>query len=225
MNGRDLCERIKHYGVKAKLKAECGGIACGLDRCPHCRGRPGRFEKHGVRSRLFLVLVEAVIERVRSYLTRWKCPLCGRTFTLYPDFALPFKRYVLPFIRERCAAYVDDTARTYREGVEREGVALSYWDADSGMALWPSTLWRWVGALGRFPVTVREALSLIKQKDPATGLFRVLGRMPIRAAKFRSARRKNVLRRCRELVTMDRDYARLFSVSVFPDLATRCGWG
>jgi len=170
-------------------------------------------------------LVEAVICRMRSYLTRWKCPLCGRTFTLYPDFALPFKRYVLPFIRERCAAYVDDVARTYREGIKEEDVAPSYWDPDSGTALWPSTLWRWVGALGRLPVTVREGLKLIKQKDPSTGLFRVLGGMPIRAAKFRSAERKIVLERCRGLVTMDRDYVRLFSVSVFPDLATRCGFG
>jgi len=68
--------------------------------------------KHGVRSRLFLVLVEAVILRVWSHLTRWKCPLCRRSFTLYPDFALPFKRHVLTFILERCAAYVEDRART-----------------------------------------------------------------------------------------------------------------
>ncbi|MDP7638362.1 MAG: hypothetical protein QGG73_01395, partial [Candidatus Hydrogenedentes bacterium] len=135
MNGRDLYERIKQYGLKAILKAECGGIACDLDRCPHCRGHPGRFMKHGVRSRLFLVLVEAVILRVWSHLTRWKCPLCRRSFTLYPDFALPFKRHVLTFILERCAAYVEDRARTYREGIEEEGVALCYWDADSGTAL------------------------------------------------------------------------------------------
>jgi len=85
-------------------------------------------------------------------------------------------------------------------------------------------LWRWVNRLGRFPVTVRQALNLIKQKDPSTDLFRALGRLRIRAGKFRSEARKLLLQRCRELVTADREYARLFSVSVFPELATRCGF-
>jgi hypothetical protein len=224
MNDRDLCERIKQYGIKAKLKAECGGITCDLDRCPHCRGRPGRFKRHGVRKRLFLVFAEDVIQRVWSYLSRWKCPLCKRTFTLYPAFALPFKRYVLAFIQARCAAYVADEARTYREGVEQGGVALCHEDADSGAQLWPSTLWRWVSALGHFAQTVRQALNLIKQKDPATGVFRALGGLRIREGKFRSQARKRVLRRCYELVTADRAYARLFTVSVFPGLATACGF-
>jgi len=88
----------------------------------------------------------------------------------------------------------------------------------------PSTLWRWVDRLGRFPVTVRQALNLIKQKDPSTDIFRAWGRLRIRADKFRGEARKLVLQRCRELVTADREYARLFLASVFPDLATRCGF-
>jgi hypothetical protein len=220
MNGRDPCEDIRKYGHEAKH----GWISCELDRCPCCQGQPVRFKQHGVRNRLFLVFADWVVRRVWSYLTRWKCPLCKRTFTLYPDFALPFKRYSLAFIQARCAAYVEDGARTYREGVKEEGVAISYEDADSGMVLWPSTLWRWVSSLGGFSETVRQALHLIKQKDPSTDVFRELGGLRIRAGKYRGEERKIVLQRCRELLTADRVHVRLLSASVFPDLATRCGF-
>jgi hypothetical protein len=220
MIGRDPCEDIREYGRQAK----CGGISCALDRCPRCNAAPLRFKRYGVRKRLFLVFANWMIRRVFSYLTRWKCPLCKRTFTLYPSFALPFKRYVLDFIRVRCAAYVEDEARTYREGVEEKEGAISHEDADGGAELWPSTLWRWVKTMGRLPVTVRLALNLIKQKDPSTGIFRALGRMQIRAGKFRSEACKTLLIRCRELTLADSVYRALFSVSFFPDLATRCGW-
>ena len=220
MNGRELVQVIRAYGERATGKE----ISCELDACPYCDAQRARFKQHGVRKRLFLVFADWVVQRVWSYLTRWKCPLCKRTFTLYPDFALPFKRYLLAFIQERCAAYVEDRARTYRQGVEEKGEPISHEDADKGAELWPSTLWRWVDTLGRFPVTVRQALHLIKQKDPATGVFRELGRLRIREGKFRSEGRRILLQRCRELVTADRVYGWLFSVPVFPDLATRCGW-
>jgi len=220
MNGRDLVETIKTYGKRAKNKE----IPCALDSCPCCGGRPAEFKWRGVRKRLFLALANWVVQRVWSYLPLWKCPLCQQSFTDYPPFALPFKRYVLPNIHERCVAYVKDEARTYREGVEAEGMAISYEDADSGTVLWPSTLWRWVSTLGGLPVTVREALDLIKQKNPSTGLFRALGEARIGDSKFRSAERKLVLQRCRELMLANRVYRDLFGVSIFPDLATACGF-
>jgi len=220
MMGRDLLERIKAYGKRARGKE----ISCGLDVCPRCGVRHGGFKWHGLRKRLFLVFADWVIQRVWSYLTRWKCPLCRRTFTLYSDFALPFKRYVLAFIGERGAAYVEDEARTYREGTQAEGMAISYEEADSGTQLWPSTLWRWVSTLGHFPETVRQALLLLKQKDPSSGVFRALGALRIRPGKYRSEKRKGVLRRCGELALADRAYTPLFQASIFPELATRCGF-
>ena len=120
---------------------------------------------------------------------------------------------------------MEDTAHTYREGVKEAGSPISHEDANRGAELRPSTLWRWAGRLGRFPVTVRQALNLIKQKDPSTDVFRVLGGQRIRPGKFRGEARKHVLERCRALVTVNQVYARVFSASVFPELATRCGFG
>jgi hypothetical protein len=185
---------------------------------------PRGFRWHGVRARVFLVVC-SVVERVASYVTRWKCPLCGRTFTWYPDFALPYKRYVLGFIQARCTGYVEDPACSYRSGVQEAGMPISYADVDSGTELQPSTLWRWESSLGSMPATACAALDLIKQKDPATGIFRALGTLYVVAHKYRSEGRRRVLMGCLELVCIDRVYAALFEVSVFPELAMGHGWG
>jgi hypothetical protein len=167
-----------------------------------------------VRKRLFLVFA-VVVHRVWTYLARWRCPRCLQTFTSYPEFALPYKRYPQSFIVERCAAYVEDRARTYDEGVKEEGQPISHEDADAGMELPPSALWRWVTALGGYSGTVDRALDLIKQKDPSTPLFRALaGLGRIRAGKFRSPEREMVLQNCRKLALVAREYARLFNTSL-----------
>jgi len=119
---------------------------------------------------------------------------------------------------------VEDRVGTYREGVEEGGMPICHEDKDGGTVLWPSTLWRWMDTLGRFPLTVGQALNLIKQKDPSTGVFRVLACLRIRGDKYRSEARKALLQRCRALTLADGVYRNLFSASLFPDLATRCGW-
>ena len=186
---------------------------------------PGGFRWHGVRARVFLVVVCAVVERVASYVTRWKCTCCGRTVTWYPDFALPYKRYVLGFIQARCAQYVEAPACSYRSGVQDEGMPICYEDPEKVKELQPSTLWRWVSSLGSMPATACAALDVIKQKDPATGIFRALGALHVAARKYRSEGRRRVLMGCLELVSIDRVYAALFEVCVFPELATGAGWG
>jgi len=220
MDGRDLIEVITKYGVWASGKK---GMECAVAACPRCHARPKTFWRHGTRLRLFLVFASVVV-RVWSYLPRWKCPACRGTFTQYPDFALPFKRYALPFMVERAGVYVTDEARTYAEGVEAEGVAICHEDADAGRSLWPSTLWRWVSTLGGFAETVRRALDLIKRKDPSTDIIRRLSGGQFRGAKFRSQARKGVLQRCRALLLAAPVYAELFGVGIFPDLATGVGW-
>lgn len=220
MDGRDLIEVITEYGAAASGKK---GIECAVGACPRCHRRQVGFRRHGVRKRLFLVFSEVVV-RVWSYLPRWKCPACRRTFTQYPDFALPFKRYVLPFLRERVSAYATDEALTYAKGVEEEGISICHEDTDEGRKLWPSTLWRWVRTLGGFPETVRRALDLIHQKDPSTDIVRRLSGGRFRAEKFRSEARGRVLQCCRELLLVEPVYAESFDVRIFPDLATGVGW-
>lgn len=177
-----------------------------------------------MRSRIILLVALSIVEHVQTYLTRWKCTFCLRTFTLYPEFAQPHKRYALPSIQERCAAYVEDKARTYAQSVSEGGLPIMYEDSDSGKQLWPSTVWRWISALGGFAETTRQALHLIQQKSPSTGLFRELGAWRIGERKYRSKARKHALERCLSLLAACQVYGRLFGSAVFPELATACGF-
>ena len=125
----------------------------------------------------------------------------------------------------RCAAYVEDRAGTYWEGVREEGMAISYADENSGKELWPSGLWRWVTALGTDTALVDRALELIKQKAPSTHLFRSLGGLGrIRGTKFRSREREIILQNCRILALVEREYTRLFDTSLFTEFAKAIGF-
>jgi hypothetical protein len=94
--------------------------------CPHCQERPDRFRLHDRRGRTFLVVVERVVQRVRSFLARWKCSLCRRTFTMYPPFALPWKRYVREFLFDCVGKYLERDELSYRRAVEVGGMAVFY---------------------------------------------------------------------------------------------------
>ena len=178
-----------------------------------------------MRSRIILLFVLSVVERVQTYLTRWKCPCCGGSFTLYPDWALPHKNYEASFIFSRCASYVTEDACSYRKGVmDNDDLPIFHEDADVCARLSPSTLWRWVGALGNFPETRRRALHLIKQKSPCSGLFRTLSTLRIGSHKYRSDARRQTLERCLSLLLISQVYGRLFGVSLFPELATATGF-
>jgi len=216
-------EAITDYGRKAKR----GAVSCAVAVCPRCGAEVGAggFKRHCARRRKFLLVLATVVHEAASYLVRWKCPVCEGTFTQYPWWAIPFKRYVLAFIESRCAAYVEDAAPTYAAGVTAQGEPFSYADADAGQELAPSTLWRWNTTLGRMREPVRAALELIKQQEPSTGIFRALGHLQIRAGKFRSATRKELLRQCRERVAVARAYRALFGVETFPAYATGYGFG
>lgn len=214
-----LIEVITEYGREAKA----GRIACLVETCPQCGGVPDRFVPNGVRKRLFLVFAEVVC-RVWSHLTRWRCPLCRQTFTLYPDFALPFKRYPAPFVLERCAGHASDKARTYREGVLEAGMPVSHADADAGMELSPSTLWRWMETLAGLAAAEHRMLDLIRQQDPSTLLFRALAAVRIRPGKYRSEGRRQVLAQCWRFALIAPVYGQLFGCPVFPEFATRSGF-
>ena len=68
-------------------------------------------------------------------------------------------------------------------------------------------------------------LDLIKQQDPSTVLFRALAGVRIRAGKYRSEARKQVLAKCWRLCVIADVYQQLFGLSIFPEFGTRSGFG
>jgi hypothetical protein len=223
---------VRHHRVRPRLS-----------QCPRC-GCPAEtralFRCHETRARTFLVVVRDLVYTILSVITRWKCPRCRRTFTWYPAFAVPHKRYVLAVILERCRAYVESEEASYRKGVQERGKPVFHEQpqgrqitADSTerekanetvRALAHTTLYRWVSTLGAWAHTLRRARELIKQRRPGTLLFRELADFRVASGKCRSRARRRVLHACRSLCVTEAVYAAVFGVSIFPHLATACGW-
>lgn len=233
-----MLDEIQRYTKSVKD----GSLFCDLDTCPRCVKQPRGFTRHDTRSRTFLVLAGRLVHKVLSVLTRWKCPLCGRPFTFYPAFALPYKRYVRQTIIEKTAMYIeedkqpgDETKKepgekgefvTYRKAVKEKGCALGYASTREGIIderqLAPSTVYRWITSLAGLRATLQKALGLIKQKSATSKIFRQI--IPVSPRKYRSDGRRLELQHCRRLLQVDREYRVLFGPSVFPHLATASGW-
>jgi hypothetical protein len=172
------------------------------------------------------VIVDRIVKRVCSWVTRWKCLICRRTFTLYPDFALPHKRYVRQDVCRLCGHYVNDDRLSYRRAVEVHRMAVFH-DAEangklSDRRLSPTTPHRWIAFLGGLKQTLTEAWRLIRAQSPGCDLFR--GSTAVAPWKYRSEPRKGVLQTCGRLLQADQAYGNLFKISIFPHLGTGCRW-
>ena len=240
---KDILEKVKAY-TKKILNGE---VNCTSDICLECGDQPEAFKLHERRRRIFFVIVERLVEKIYSYLPRWKCPLCGTTFTLYPDFAIPHKRYVREVVLDRCSRYSEDDQATYRKAandhvgdakiVKGEGMPVFHENNEgipkpknmetegASCAIFAhSTIHRWITTLAGLKETVRLALEMIKTKPEAStsGFFRKV--YPVPARKYRSEGCKEALQKCRKLVAVERQYQAFFGVSLFPNLATGCAW-
>jgi transposase-like protein len=215
-------EEIKEH--KAAVLA--GEVKCTRVDCPICEGVPDAFKVHERRKRWFYVVTGRFVERLISLLIRWKCPLCGKTFTQYPPFALPHKRYVRQVVEALAGKYVNEESCTYREAVKVRGGAIGYAsvqdDEIDERQLVHSTIWRWLSFLGELKETLRKAHGLIRAKAPASVLSR--NTASIAPHKYRTTHRRNVLRGVLRLMYAGQAYRRLFGRSIFPELATGAGW-
>lgn len=217
--------------VREEIKAHKAAVLAGEEKCtrvdcPICEGVPDAFKVHERRRRWFYVVAGRFVERLISLLIRWKCPLCGKTFTQYPPFALPHKRYVRQVVEALAGKYVREESCTYREAVKVRGGAIGYASPEDDeideRQLVHSTVWRWLSFLGKMKETLRKAHGLIRAKAPSSELFR--NAVSIDHRKYHSISRGNVLRSALRLMHAGQEYRRLFVRGIFPELATACEW-
>jgi hypothetical protein len=192
-----------------------------LTICPRCQQSPPLFKLHDVRQRNFLVIIENLVHLIHGFLARWQCTLCGQSFTWYPDFALPYKRYVKDSIVQLSLRYVEDDKTTYNQVVQHQSSLIAY-NTDKGIqepSLAGSTVHRWLSWIGetlKAPLT--QALNLIRQKDPSSTIFRKI--RPLATHKYRTLNRSSILDSAMRLFVAESEYNALFGASIFPRFAT-----
>jgi hypothetical protein len=164
-----------------------------------------------------------LIKAAYCSLVRFGCPGCGKTFTHYPDFAIPHKHYTQPTITGFSERYVESDDKTYQKSVMLDGSVPGYPQGDATLA--PSTVHRWITTLGQWPKTCRTALGLLLQENPTLSICRDLVRLNIPQRKYKTQHRKNKLVGCRQLLIIEAFFQATFKKSIFTKLATRCAFG
>ena len=165
-----------------------------------------------------------LIKAAYCSLVRFRCAGCGKTFTDYPEFAIPHKHYTRPTITEFSDSYVESENMTYQQAVMVDNSAPGYPQCDSSEAptLAPSTIHRWITTLGRFTQSCRTALILLLQENPVSCVCRNLAQIIVPLRKYRSEPRKNKLLSCRKLLTIAAIFQDTFKISIFTKLAIAC---
>ena len=193
-----------------------------LPPCPRCRVESEFFKIHAYRERRFLIIIEMLIKAAYCSLVRFKCPGCGKTFTNYPDFAIPHKHYTRPSITGFSASYVESENMTYQKAVMVDSSVPGYPQNDATLA--PSTIHRWITTLGSFTQTCRTALILLLQENPVSSICRDLARLIIPQRKYKTNQRKKQLIGCRQLVIIEVFFQVTFKTSIFTKLAMHCAF-
>ena len=193
-----------------------------LPPCPRCSVDSSFFKIHAYRERRFLIIVEMLINAAFCTLIRFRCPGCGKTFTDYPDFAIPHKHYTQPTIMRFAGTYLQSDDITYPQAVMFDHSAPGYHQNDATLA--PSTIHRWITSLGRLTNTCRTALILLLQEHPLSSICRDLARLIIPQRKYKTNDRKKQLIGCRQMVIIEAFFQVTFKTSIFTKLATRCAF-
>lgn len=113
------------------------------------------FQRHGEVDRILLVIHDGQVYECFTFLMRWHCTRCARTFRNYPDGVYPYRRYVIFELVVRCQRYLREPSVSYRRAVQHRCVPIAYAheepvanDSDAKKAreedrrLAHSTLWR-----------------------------------------------------------------------------------
>lgn len=185
--------------------------------CPGCHQKGPGYRPHARRRRQFYVIAGNWVHRFFTLLMRWKCALCGRTFTFYPSFCVPYKRLVLADITRVSGHYVEADEASYRAVVRPQGMGIGYAETPSTeRQLSHTTVWRWLGDLGACRARLQAGLRLIQDKDPSLALHRQI--RPVATRKYRTELRREQLQTGRFLLAVAAVFQRLFGQVMFPRL-------
>lgn len=201
-----------------------GYIAGPKGCCPRCFKKPKTFKLHECRRRSFRYIVGNFVKVIMTLLPRWKCSTCGKTFTIYPSFALPHKRYVLDDIKRLSKKYLENEQQTYCMAVTHGGSPIGYEEDDKNVDhfLAPSTPWRWIRWLGNIRSFEIQFPSSRDRKDQQNSIF--YETPPIASKKYRNSRRLMIIQRVSAVLHAGQEFNQPIPRKFFPHLATSFSW-
>jgi len=174
--------------------------------CPRCLAKTSCFKLHEKRFRFFRFVVENFVRTVESLLLRWKCPLCEKTFTDYPEFAEPYKRYVKPAIEQFSAEYLQEEKekQSYRRAVTTADNRPLYYKKDeitvNDKTLSHTSVWKWIGSMGSVDTAPEPANTTTATRTPAGAML--CNAIHVSPGKYRSPHRRLVLQKAKRLLSL-----------------------
>lgn len=188
--------------------------------CKKCFKIPEAFKVHECKPRILLVIISKVVKKVITYLLRLKCTACNKTFIAYPDFVIPYKRYIKDHILHFSQTYIE-TDKTYPKVVQKDKSGIVHETSEDSryIELAESTVHRWITYLSRILLCLRDTRKLIKDKDPCSMIHR--SNTFVSPRMYRSPNRKNQLENCFKVIQIENEFTKVFQKSVFPHFAIR----
>ncbi len=172
-------------------------------QCPNDSAHPVDPVLHQRRKRQFLLIVARVVIPVTCLLCRYRCPVCGKTWTKLPKGTAQHKRYVPIEMVPLGEDYLTEEAATYRTVCGTDTAKFVYGVPANASDFTPKqlerfgschlshvTLYRWLGERGA-EEPVKEMLLARKIRPDVC-----FATVAISPGKYRSERRRVVLRRC-----------------------------
>jgi hypothetical protein len=189
---KSLIEKITKYNKKANLPPK-------LDKCHYCHVENTLFKQHDSRERKVRILLENLsIQMIIITLFRWKCIYCNRTFTFYPCFLMPYKRFATDSIMKLNENYIHIGETSYRKIVRPNGSHYAYDDNNKFCELSHSTVWNWVQTLANSSSIAKKAINLLVKKNNLCEIHRKS--VPINPRKYQSKQRKELLIKAEEVL-------------------------
>ena len=185
-------------------------------RCPCCFSEQVSFKRHDCRTRELRYVVTVWVKLFSLTLFRWKCSVCKGTFTVYPKFLLPYKRFITPSILLLCQQYLSKGEETYRDTAHPDKSQYLYENNDS-QEFSHVSIWNWFKGLLPFAKNAHKAIALLFRAKPDSALHREV--IPINSRKYRSESRRACLEQVELILRIAAELGRhKINVSSFPTI-------
>jgi hypothetical protein len=212
--------KISLIGKTMSRYQQNANISPNLKHCPRCQSKNVVYKQHDCRTRNLRYLENFLVKTFQLILFRWKCTVCEKSFTVYPAFLLPYKRFITPSICQLCQQYLRMGEATYRQIVHPEERHYAYVD-DDNKELSHVSLWNWFNSLSIFAEYARKGVQLLLRTVPESSIHRDI--IPINSRKYKSDDRKHCLEQTELVLRVVRHFhEHNIDVKIFPTILNTC---